>query len=1447
MANTGNTGTFYTHLRLTAGSTRHYRVSAINSQGTGSPSNVASATTSGGAGRPGAPLGLSATAASRTQINLSWTAPASSGGSAITGYKIEVSSDAGTNWRDLVANTGSTITTYTHAGLTAGTTRHYRVSAINSAGAGSPSNIASATTSSAGAPGAPTGLTATAASQTQINLTWTAPGTTGASAITGYKIEVSSNGGTNWSNLVANTGTTGTVYTHAGLTPGTTRHYRVSAINSQGTGPPSNVANATTTGGTVGRPGAPTGLSATHAGQKLINLSWTTPANAGSSAITGYKIEVSSDAGTNWRDLVANTGSTITTYTHTGLSPGTTRHYRVSAINSQGTGPSSNVASATTRPGVPDAPLGLTATGGVTAIELHWDPPERDGGSDILGYRIEVSLNNLSWSVLAAPSSQATSYTHRGLSPGSRRYYRVRARNALGSGPYSPVAHATTIALPSAPRDLQADVAGRNVTLRWREPVNDGGGEVTGYRIERSSDGRRWSLVTATATDLTWTVTGLEAAETLSFRVAAINEAGAGAWSEVVTVTTEAAVPDPPPSLIATHVSTTSIRLAWSAPQFTGGRGIPIIGYKIERHSGGDWAVLIPNTQSLATSHIDKGLSPGTEYFYRVSAINKVGTGRPSMIFSARTSATIPGPPRGLTVTAAGSDRLRLDWDAPAYDGGGEVTGYKVEARRDGAWMILVPNTRSTQTTYVHTGLRPAETWTYRVTAINEAGLGRVSETASGTTDPVVADPPRSLKAEADGPDRISLSWIGPDYGGGSPVTGYLIESSQDQGVTWTVLARTQTTATTFVHTGLEPATTWHYRVSAVNSVGRSDPSPVAFATTEAVVPGKPEAVVATARDHETVQLSWQEPSFIGGAGIIGYRVDVTRDEGDNWETLTFNTGDDATRYVHDGLAPATVYSYRVYAINRIGTGPPSEPASVRTLARVPDPPRNLTAVAVAPDQIDIDWDAPEYDGGAPVTAYRVEFTTDGDDLTWEVLATTERTRYSHQEIVPGTTVHYRVSAINEAGTSQPSETVSATTDDTADRIERLNRAILPKFAATVASGITGAIADRMDAIANGRATHAQIGSLQSVPTGGLGALANGASASRALSSRISAWGSVDRTNMSKIKGEDNVHWEGVVTQLFTGSDVEVLNGLHLGLAASHAAGSYDATDFSWNYEVEGRYKASVTNFSPYLGWNPSEYVTVWASGSYGFGKIAVEDRAADFRASDAKMKTGAGGLVSRLRGNAFGSVSLRVEGWLSTMDVDAAQDFKPVSLDLGRVRMALEWIRVKQSNGGHEFSMSMTGGLRHDFNEDALNHSGFEFGGGAAYVSPSRRIRLTTTGRMLVTTDIDYDEWGIGGAIHLEPQSGGGLAVVAEPSYGPYTSGVEQLWHNGVASLAATDRAFMSPVSIEYRMDHVKPYLRLYGERTFIGAAYKGLSVEVLSAGGQPGIAIKGVVPQHN
>src|SRR5437660_800460 len=124
--------------------------SAINAIGTSLPSGTASATTSP-ATVPDPPRYLTPTVVSPSQINLSWWKPVNSGGSAITGYKIEGSTDGGTTWNVIVANTGSAlyINHYSNYFLLASTTYTYRVSTINAIGTSMTSSTTSTTTSTA--------------------------------------------------------------------------------------------------------------------------------------------------------------------------------------------------------------------------------------------------------------------------------------------------------------------------------------------------------------------------------------------------------------------------------------------------------------------------------------------------------------------------------------------------------------------------------------------------------------------------------------------------------------------------------------------------------------------------------------------------------------------------------------------------------------------------------------------------------------------------------------------------------------------------------------------------------------------------------------------------------------------------------------------------------------------------------------------------------------------------------------------------------------------------------------------------------------------------------------------------------------------------------------------------------------------------------------------------
>ena len=307
---------------------------------------------------PGAPTGLTATAVGETTINLAWTAPADNGGDAIIGYQIEVWVAGGMHWAVLKDDTESAGTDYAHTGLMDGRTRYYRVSAINSEGAGAVSNVASASATDMMAPrfsgnAGDTGVTVNGTDlllQFDESLDRGAGRTPPASAFTvtaggvaiavdgvyveGSVVRLALDGAITKSQSVTvsysdPTGgdDTAAIQDYAG---NDTESFAGHAISS---GRNKSVVLA-----------APTNLTATAASTTQIDLSWEAPAGF---TPTGYRIEVSADGGTTWTDRVANTESTATAYSHTGLTLGDTRHYRVSAISGTSPALASNVASAT--------------------------------------------------------------------------------------------------------------------------------------------------------------------------------------------------------------------------------------------------------------------------------------------------------------------------------------------------------------------------------------------------------------------------------------------------------------------------------------------------------------------------------------------------------------------------------------------------------------------------------------------------------------------------------------------------------------------------------------------------------------------------------------------------------------------------------------------------------------------------------------------------------------------------------------------------------------------------------------------------------------------------------------------------------------------------------------------------------------------------------------------
>ena len=388
----------------------------------------------------GAPSAISATRGNTT-VALTWTAPADTGGTPLTGYLVQVRS--GSSVVRTVPLTG-TATTTTVTGLTNGQAYTFAVAARNANGTGAFSAPSAAVVPASAPTVAPTGLVVTQTGLGTATVSFTAAtpaGADGGSPVTSFAVQAFN--GTTAVGSPASVPGTATSAVVTGLPRGTLT-FTVRAVNAVGAGPAATSAAKAISG----LAGAPTAVSGTR-GNTAVALRWTAPADNGGTALTGYAVQVRS--GTAVVKTVTLTG-TATTTTVTGLTNGRSYTFAVAARNANGTGGFSAASAALVPASAPTAaPVGITATAGtvgapVTAVTRRGAfAATGTGGSavtgfQVLAYRVVGSSNVLV--AIRTVSAPTTGFTYPGLVNGATYRFRWRAVNAVGTGPLSAFSNA---------------------------------------------------------------------------------------------------------------------------------------------------------------------------------------------------------------------------------------------------------------------------------------------------------------------------------------------------------------------------------------------------------------------------------------------------------------------------------------------------------------------------------------------------------------------------------------------------------------------------------------------------------------------------------------------------------------------------------------------------------------------------------------------------------------------------------------------------------------------------------------------------------------------------------------------------------------------------------------------------------------------------------------------
>ena len=625
---------------------------------------------------PDKPTGVAATEGN-TKATATFIAPASNGGSIITGYTVSSIPADGAD-----SNAGTTSLSHVITGLTNGTSYTFTVIATNGIGDSLPSDPSSAVTPAATAPDMPTGATATPGNA-EATVSFTAPASNGGSAILNYT--VTSNDG------ISATGPASPI-TVTGLTNGTTYTFTVTATTAIGTSAASDPSAAVTPAATV--PDKPTGATATP-GNAEATVSFTAPASNGGSTIQGYK--VTSDDGITATGL----GSPITV---TGLTNGTSYTFTVVATNGIGPSipsvPSTKVTPAT----VPDAPPAIIATAGNASAEVMFDAPAANGGSPITGYTVTSSPTDgtdIDAGTLAIPHAIS------GLTNGRQYTFTVTATNGKGTGPTSvksnPVTPSTAATAPSAPRDIATTAGNANgeAWITFTAPAN-GGSPITGYTVVSSPSGG--TDTTTDTTVLKHVITGLSNGTKYTFSVTATNSTGTSLAGKSGFFTPIGA-PYAPTSVTAS-AGNAQASVMFFAPRDSGS---PITGYTVTSIPEGR-TVTGPASPITVT-----GLTNGKDYTFTVTANSGIGNGPASTPSNNIIPTGAPNAPTIGTATA-GDAEATVTFSAPASNGGNAITGYTVTSTPGGLTGT------GTASPIAITGLANGTSYTFTVTATNSFG-----------------------------------------------------------------------------------------------------------------------------------------------------------------------------------------------------------------------------------------------------------------------------------------------------------------------------------------------------------------------------------------------------------------------------------------------------------------------------------------------------------------------------------------------------------------------------------------------------------------------------------------------------------------------------------------------------------------------------------------------------
>ena len=786
----GTSGTTaYDDSAAVIGTHYYYTLTAKNSVGVSAPSNEANSQIGQA---PDAPSSLSASTTLGHDL-LTWTIPASNGGSPITSYRVFRGATADPSAHTQIGT--STVTSYDDNQITVGQTYYYSVKAVNIVGASVASNVVSISVK--GLPSTPNSLS-TQMSDRTIVLTWSAPTSDGYSTISSYKIYRSGTSGSEASVATV----TGTTYTDSNLINGNNYYYRVSALNTIGEGPQCAEVNDSP----ASVPSAP---SINSVGYSLgaVDLTWSSLDNGGRT-ITGYSVYRGTSALFASASLLSSS-VTGNTYQDDIVVVGAAYYYFVTATNSIGTSnPSVGSYILITAP--PSAPQTVASVVVSGHVHLSWSAPASSGSSPVSGYCVYRSSTSGS-EVSIAHLGNVLVYDDLAVTLGQTYYYLVSAENDFGVGPNSSEVHSLYALAPASPTNLTATGSIGTVSLSWSAPAQNGA-PIYGYTISIWTSGTSATIAAQIGPDSTTsTLSSLSNGVQYWFSVSASNSAGAGPTSDSATCVI-GSVPSAPTAL-GTTAGNGFITVTWGAPTSTG--GISALSYHIWRSTTGT-STLIADLGTTVRSYSDTSVVPGTTYQYTLTASNAKGVG-PAVGPSNIVAATLPGAPATVAVNYDSTSVL-ISWTLPTFDGGIGLTGFQVYRTDGTGWILLKSVTDPNVLSYKDNAVVAGVSYQYCVSALNSIGEGSKSNALASVS--IASIPSSFIMTASAGNSNVTLKWTVP-ISVNTPLLGYTITRTET-GSGSVRITTLDPTLIRYVDANVTAGLNYSYMMTATNAVGSS-------------------------------------------------------------------------------------------------------------------------------------------------------------------------------------------------------------------------------------------------------------------------------------------------------------------------------------------------------------------------------------------------------------------------------------------------------------------------------------------------------------------------------------------------------------------------------------------------------------------------------------------------